>query len=103
MDVYVNTGVWFANRSIRVVSSKTRVRWCLPHSADPISQNAGEDIDMFSQAGKYAPIPVLGILAAYGGDFQHSNALHCVALGGVGYDRGAAHCGPHMVTTGWKD
>ena len=31
------------------------------------------------------PIPVLELLAAYGGDFWHSNALLCAALGGVGY------------------
>ena len=103
MDIYVNTGVWLANRSIGVVNSKPASDGAALTAQTLNPQNVREDIDMLSQAGKCAPIPVLGILAAYSGDFQHSNALHCVALAGVGYNRGVAHCGPHMVTTGWKD
>lgn len=73
------------NGSRKVVNSEPRVRWCLTHGADPNSQNIGKNIDVLSHAGEYASIPVLELLAAHGGDFRRSNALHCAAHGGVGY------------------
>lgn len=74
-----------ANESRKVVNSKPRVRWCLAHSADPNPQNIGQYINVLSHAGEYASTPVLELLAAHGGDFRCSNALHCAAHGSVGY------------------
>lgn len=81
----MNTSARVANGSRKVVNSEPRVRWCLTHGADPNSQNIGKNIDVLSHAGAYASIPVLELLAAHGGDFRRSNALHRAAQGGVGY------------------
>ena len=80
-----DTSALFANRSRRVVNNETCVRWCLTHGAGPNSKNVGKNIDVLTQAGAYAPVPVLELLAMYGGDFRCSNALHRAALGGLGF------------------
>lgn len=83
MEIYMKASAFFA-RSRRVVNNETRIQWCLPH---PNFLNVGENIDMLAaQPSRHLhPIPVLELLAAYGGDFWHSNALLCAVLGGVGY------------------
>jgi len=38
-----------------------------PTAQTPTPKKVGENIDVFSHAGEYASIPVLELLAAYGG------------------------------------
>ncbi|KAH8429701.1 uncharacterized protein LDX57_007373 [Aspergillus melleus] len=62
-----------------VTHNETRVRWCLEHGADPNARNRNKYQDVPSQAGRYASVSTLQLLAAHGANFPSSNALQRAA------------------------
>lgn len=62
-----------------VTNNEARVRWCLERGADPNARNKNKYMDVPSQAGRYASVPVLQLLAAHGANFRCSNALQRAA------------------------
>ncbi|PLB54005.1 ankyrin [Aspergillus steynii IBT 23096] len=62
-----------------VTHNETRVRWCLEHGADPNARNRNKSHDVPSQAGRFASVETLRLLAAYGANFACSNALQRAA------------------------
>lgn len=70
---------WRAKADRFVTNNEARVRWCLERGADPNARNKNKYMDVPSQAGRYASVSVLQLLAAHGANFRCSNALQRAA------------------------
>ncbi|KAL3482063.1 ankyrin [Aspergillus californicus] len=66
-----------------------RGRWCLEHGADPNARNNNGSKDVPSEAGCYASVPTLRVLAAHGANFACSNALERAAESSI---KGRVEC-----------
>lgn len=55
--------------------NEAQVRWCLENGADPNARNKNRYLDVPSQAGLFASVSTLRLLAAHGANFRCSNAL----------------------------